>query len=281
MEKVVAIILNYNSRNDCSKCMEYLKKQDYDNLKVLVVDNASTYENEVEELKKVCVNNGVELLQNVSNSGFSSGNNIGIKRALADNADWCLIINPDVELRDRSYISMAIKMVRKWLDVAVIGTDVVLPSGVRQNPQRESSFWEDLLWPIQAIKTKIDKKSNRYLCECKTGYCEKVCGACFFISADAVKRIGYLDEGVFMYSEEAILSAQIKKIGKKELYINEVTAYHEHYASSKEPVSTRMIKFIESRLYYYDKFSEYSSIQKVMLKISLGLEKKYWKFKGE
>lgn len=281
MEKVVAVILNYNSSGDCSKCMEYLKRQDYENLEVVVVDNASTYEGEIERLKKACMDNNVELLENASNAGFSAGNNVGIKKAIKDGADWCLIINPDVELRDRSYVSMVMELVNQWSDVAVIGSNVVLPSGAWQNPQRESGFWEDLLWPLQVIKSKIDKKSNRYLCERKTGYCEKVSGACFFISSDALKEIGYLDEGVFMYSEEAILAAQIKKIGKKMLYINEVTAYHEHYSAKKELSNIRMLQFIESRLYYYKKFSEYSSIQKTLLGISLGLEKLYWKFRED
>jgi len=280
MGKVVAIILNYNSSRDCSKCVEYLKKQDYEELEVVVVDNASTHEGEIERLRRVCMENNVELLLNMSNRGYSAGNNVGIKRAIECGAEWCLIINPDVELRDNSYIRMVMNLVKEWSDVAIIGSNVVLPSGAWQNPQRESGFWEDLCWPFQVIKSKIDKKSNRYLCDRKTGYCEKVCGACFFISSETVKRIGYLDEGVFMYSEEAILSAQIKKIGKKVLYINDITAYHEHYAAKKELASTRMVQFIESRLYYYKKFSEYTTVQKVLLRISLNFEKIYWKSRG-
>ena len=40
-EKVYAIILNYNSFSDTKKCIEHLKKQNYENLRIVVVDNAS------------------------------------------------------------------------------------------------------------------------------------------------------------------------------------------------------------------------------------------------
>ena len=42
MNKIVAVILNYNSCEDTEKCVRYIKEQNYDNLDIVIVDNAST-----------------------------------------------------------------------------------------------------------------------------------------------------------------------------------------------------------------------------------------------
>lgn len=281
MEKVVAIILNYNTSDDCDKCLSYLYKQDYEELNIVIVDNASPKSGEKERLDFLREKYGCDLVLSDSNDGFSAGNNIGLKWAAKNNADWALIINPDVELRDSHYISFVIKEKNKWNDLAVIGTDVRLPSGERQNPQRESTYWESVLWPLEIIKSKVDKKKNRYLCEDKTGYCEKVTGACFFISIPFVQSIGYLDQNVFMYSEEAILCAQVRRANKRTLYISNIQANHEHFSSKKANVSSRMIGFIKSRIYYYKKYVCKSFISYFLVKASLEIELLYWRKRND
>lgn len=275
MEKVVAIILNYNTSDDCEKCVSYLSKQDYDELSIVIVDNASPNHGEKERLEDIKQKYGCDLILGDKNEGFSAGNNIGLKFASEKNADWALVINPDVELRNDNYISYVIEENKKWNDVVVIGTNVVLPTGERQNPQRESTYWESVLWPLEILKSKIDKKKNRYLCEDKTGYCEKVTGACFFISMPFVKSIGYLDENIFMYSEEAILAAQVRLHKGKILYISEAVANHEHYGVKKAPSKDRMLLLVSSRLYYYQNYEQMNKVAFNIVRLSLSIEKKF------
>ncbi len=275
MENVTAVILNFNNSDDCKKCINFLKKQDYKYLNIVIVDNKSTMKDEVEKLEHIVEGQDVKLIFNDENRGFSAGNNIGLKFAVDNGADWCLVINPDVELRESNYISYVIEQSKKWKDSVVIGTNMILPTGTRQNPQRESSFWEEFLWPIQSLKSKIKKDFNWYLTYDKTGYCEKLCGGCFFIKAEFLKKINYLDENVFMYCEEAILSKLVEKYNKKELYLKEVTSYHEHYAAKKSPSKQRMNIFFNSRNYYIDNYSGYNLLKKKALKFSLKLQKLY------
>lgn len=274
--KVCAIILNHNSSTDCSKCLRFLRQQKYNNLDIVIVDNASSDKNEIAELKKLTVKYNAQLIINSRNNGFSAGNNIGIKRAIEQKADWCLIINPDVELRDIYYIDKVLNVQKKWSEAIVIGSDIRLPNGERQNPQRESTFWEALFWPMEEIKRKIKRRTNIYLQDDATGYCDKVCGACFFIRTAAAIEMDFLDENVFMYSEEAILSAKVKSLGKKILYVSGVIANHEHYSTKKAKSSDRMQKFLISREYYYVNYGNLNSVQLIMIRISLFLEKMYW-----
>lgn len=278
-QKIAAIILNYNSSEDVKKCLSFLEKQREIDLEMIVVDNASSNQGEQEKVAELCDNYNAVFIENKKNEGFSVGNNVGLQRAIDDGADWCLIINPDVELRNTLYISEALRIAQKYPKAVVIGTNVLMPDGSRQNPMRECTYFEDLLWPLDAIKYKLGLW-EKYLAKNCTGYCEKVSGCCFFIKSSFLLKIDFLDSNVFLYCEEPILAKQVVKLGYKELYIKEITAYHEHFESKKGSNAKRMIIFIESRKYYIKKYSGYKGIKCQLLLLSKNLQKMVWKHRG-
>lgn len=273
---VAAVVLNYNSSSDCRKCVSYLSRQIYPNLSIILVDNASTMRGEMEELNRLKQEHNLQLIFSEANRGFSAGNNIGLRAAVQNGAEWMLVINPDVELRESDYISKVMNEVRNWPDSAVIGTNVLLPSGQKQNPIRELRFWEEFFWPIDWIKKKL-KIWDGYRVEDVTGYCEKLSGCCFFISRDFLKQINYLDEHVFMYSEEPILAKQVVRAGYRELYIHEATAYHQHFSSQKGNAKKRMQMLFESRKYYLVNYSGYSTFALKLLLFSKKIQNLFWK----
>lgn len=71
MPKVFIIILHYQNWDDTNKCLNSLKKLNYDNFEIIVIDNDK------------------------ENRGFAGGNNIGIKQALEKGADYVLLLNND------------------------------------------------------------------------------------------------------------------------------------------------------------------------------------------
>ena len=278
-ERVSAIILNYNSGSDCEKCISFLQKQDYPNLDVIVVDNNSSKEDEIGQLKKFCHQHGVKLLLNGKNDGYSAGNNIGLKDAVKNGASWCMIINPDVELRDPSYISYVIRAKSNYKNVGVIGTNIVNPDGSRQNPSRNLTAFEEIFFPLEFLKQKLGVWDG-YLSEDKTGYCEKVHGCCLFLNSEFLLKADFVDQNVFLYCEEPILSKQVLRYGYKELYIKEVTANHEHYRKEKAGNSvSRMLSFFKSREYYIRNYSGYNSLEKKLALLSRKLQLQIWERK--
>ncbi len=87
-------------------------------------------------------------------------------------------------------------------------------------------------------------------------------------------KIGYLDEQIFMYCEEPILAATVKKEGRKIFYKHDATAYHMHRSSEKGEPLKRLEMFFESRKYYLENYSEYGRIRKKMVLFSLKCHKK-------
>lgn len=274
---VTAVILNYNSINDTKKCLEYLYCQDYKNFNIIVVDNASSAAEEQIKLQKICKEFNVKLILNSKNKGFSAGNNVGLKEAINCGAEWCLVINPDVEIKNPKYVSEVMNSINLWPDVAMIGTNVILPDGTKQNPMVEiGAFREIFSWPVDLLFNRL-KLKEPIAVSSDTGYCEKLSGCCFFISKEFLLLNNYFDENVFLYCEEPIISKSIALMGKKLLYISELTAYHQHYHIKKGNRSLNMQQFLKSRIYYIKNYSGYSGFAKKLAIISLNIQKLLWK----
>ena len=86
---VSVIILNYNAGKLLLDCVESIKKSDYSNLEIIVVDNISS-----DNSQTICKEKfpDIKLIQNEKNFGYCEGNNIGIASA---KGEFVIILNPD------------------------------------------------------------------------------------------------------------------------------------------------------------------------------------------
>ena len=101
---IFIIVLQYNNSRDTIKCLESVKELDWQNFKAVVVDNASEIQhlNNIRlfvESQKRAKEKRFKLIENRSNLGYAGGNNVGIKYALENGADYVFILNPDTTVR--------------------------------------------------------------------------------------------------------------------------------------------------------------------------------------
>jgi len=90
MDKLVSIIIvNYNGKTHLEKCLDSLKKIDYDNFEVILVDNHST--DKSTEFVKV-EHPDVNIIELEKNLGFAEPNNIGARKA---KGEYLLFLNND------------------------------------------------------------------------------------------------------------------------------------------------------------------------------------------
>ena len=89
--KIFAIIVTYNGMRWYDRCFGSLQNSDMP-IETIVIDNASTDETVSyikEHFPKVC------LIESKENLGFAKANNIGIKHALDNGADYVFLLNQD------------------------------------------------------------------------------------------------------------------------------------------------------------------------------------------
>ncbi len=280
MEKVAAVILNYNTPQDTVNCARLLMQQKDIDLKIIVVDNASN-DDSVEKIKKELGQETI-LITNETNKGYSVGNNQGLKRAIEEGCKYALVVNPDVEITDKETVTKAVKIMADDSSIAMLGPDVIDMDGVHQNPQRELYFLEDVFWPATLILSKI-KKDNRFVMNYKeSGYCKKVSGCCFFVDLKKMEEIEFFDEDVFLYSEEPIISSKIYSAGYKIYYSKDIKVKHNHIADEKGNIKKRLAQYTDSRRYYFENYKyKNKKIRKCFAVKSIKWQKKYYSKKKE
>src|SRR5215467_1114173 len=89
---VAAVVLAWNLRDETAACGESLRAQGYERLRLLFVDNGSTDGSPAFLRERFPDATVLALPENV---GIASGYNAGLERALAENADYALVLNND------------------------------------------------------------------------------------------------------------------------------------------------------------------------------------------
>jgi GT2 family glycosyltransferase len=92
--KISVVILNWNGKKYIEKCLDSvseLRIMNYE-LRIIVVDNASSDGSGdlIEQKYK-----DIKVLKNKENLGYAGGNNVGLKYAVKNGADYLLVLNPD------------------------------------------------------------------------------------------------------------------------------------------------------------------------------------------
>ena len=245
--KVAIIILNYNSLNDCRKCISFLKQQEGIEFELILVDNCSA---EVNKVETFCKEEGCTFLSSKKNRGYNAGNNIGLRYAAQKGYEYALITNPDMEFPQINYVSSLITIMEKNREIVVVGSDIIGPNNMHQNPLDFVSFWSEFLWPIDMIRNKLLKKPIASILDStKSGYCPMLSGCCFGIRMDFLIRQNFFDENVFLYCEEPILAYQVKNSGLKLYYLADSLAIHRHIKSTKGNPYKRIMILCDSRNY--------------------------------
>lgn len=97
-------LLTYNGEKYIKSCLDSVFAQDYSNIEVLIIDNASV-DNTIEEIRKFLDRKfDITFITNESNIGFARGHNQLIKKS---GGDFVLCLNQDVVL-DKDFIKNAV-----------------------------------------------------------------------------------------------------------------------------------------------------------------------------
>jgi hypothetical protein len=248
-----------------------LKKQEGIKTEIVVVDNCSPKEGELDAIQLLCEETDCTFISAKENRGYNAGNNIGLRYAAEKGYKYALIANPDMEFPQTDYLVKMVDAMETDEDIVVCGSDIVGVNGVHQNPMKLDS--KDRLdtfgWITNFFHAKkkftydfIDNYQENH-------YCYKISGCCLLVDVELIKNQNFFDEHVFLYCEEAILSQQILRAGKRLYYLADCTAVHRHVKSEKGDPRPKYKTWRNSRLYYIKTYSGYSWWRKCIASASI------------
>lgn len=265
--KIAVIILNYNSSEDCRKCVADLKRQVGVETELILVDNCSPDADKVEAL---CREQGCTFIASRENRGYNAGNNIGLRYAADKGYKYALIANPDMEFPQTDYIMKLASIMENNSDIVVAGSDIVGPSGIHQNPFKQRNNWiSNFSWIVEVF-TREKKDSWKNVDKYDVShFCWELSGCCILIRMKFIETINFFDEYPFLYCEESILAEQVYSAQKRMYYFASRYAIHRHIDSTKGSQLKRIDQWKRSRLYFINKYSRDSFLGKYIAKCSV------------
>lgn len=215
--KVSIIVPNWNGIKYTLKCLDSIKKLNYDNYEVIVVDNAST-DNSVEILRKRKEKN-LKIIQNKKNLGFTGGCNVGIRHAAGG---FISLLNNDV-IVDKNYLRELVRAIKSNPKIGIVMPKVYNKYGKKK--YFFNGYGTMNLFGFPIISKKISKNIREHL-------------DTFYVSSGLLYKKDLIeqpfDPDYFMYSEDVYLSWLLRLKGYLAKIVPSAIFYHEGWAASKE-----------------------------------------------
>ncbi len=244
LPKIALIILNWNGLSDTKECLQSVIKNDYPNYSLYIIDNASTND-ELKEIKSFLKKKlstldprpSTAFFQNTSNLGFAGGNNVGIKQALKDGAEWIYLLNNDTVV-EPDFLSAALQASHphtpNTLNTPSLPTGIVATTMINYYKRTQlDNIGHDLLSNGDTIPRGRGKNCKLVL-ENWALQQKVVLGACAgaaLYSSKMLKEIGLLDEDFFLNYEDSDLSLRAIVRGWHCAWAPESKVYHKLNAS--------------------------------------------------
>jgi GT2 family glycosyltransferase len=198
------LILNWNGKHLLKPCLDSIKKIDFPNYSVMVIDNGSADDS----VKMVNENfPEVDILELKKNYGFAGGYNRCFTRLKDEYSGFILLLNNDTEV-DPSILSSFIQAKDKYGDNHLYGGKIFY----KNNPEK--------IWYAGGnVNLKYLKLSHRgirqtdsteYSKPLQTDY---ITGCCLFTSMEIINQLNGFDELFNMYGEDVDLCLRAKDVG--------------------------------------------------------------------
>ncbi|ULT56778.1 glycosyltransferase family 2 protein [Neobacillus drentensis] len=260
------VILNYKTWEETIECVESIRKSTKCRYKIYIVDNKSPDDSYIQLYSKFQDSDDVVLINSNENGGYSAGNNIGIKQALLDGAEAVILSNSDIIYFENS-IDFMYEYLKSNKNIGILGPKVILENNTIQNSPRKNYTFKNYLFSkkpfifldFQGIKRKTYFTDYDY--DRELVFKGLVSGCCMVLTKEYFELCGFLDENVFLYFEEAIVSNKAINTELKTCVLPQANVLHKGSVSiGKQSAFSRFHRYYSS-LYMLRKYVGINKLQ--------------------
>lgn len=266
------IIVTYNSRRHVRDCLESIQKT-AGNIphEVIVVDNASQdgtpdiLRNEFPDTR---------LIANSENPGFARSINQGISQS---QGSYILLLNPDTTVLPKTLETLLNEM-KESPETGLLGCRLL-----SADRRLQQSFGYEITIGSEMVRKFLFNLWEEYRFApmgwiLKTLHSHKrevdwVKGACMLARRQVLFDVKLMDEGFFIYLEDADLCQRIRQSGWKVRYTPEAEVIHFGGGSVRSNREQCALEFRRSQLYYFKKHLDKSSLKTLKLYLVLKIRR--------
>ena len=226
-------MLTWNGKTLTLDCLESLALLEYGNAEVIVVDNAST-DGTVSAVRDA-YESRVTIIENDCNLGFSHGNNIGIRYALENGADYALLLNNDTVV-DPGLVGGMLDVMTSAPDIGVAGAKIFYAS-----PPDQIWFAGGEVFLSRGTSRHIgirEKDTGQYDTARDVDY---VTGCALMAKREVFEKIGSLDPTFVAYYEDVDFCMRSRRAGYRVVYAPGGKVWHKISSSTGGQASAAKI----------------------------------------
>ena len=215
--RTLIVVLNWNSRDMTKECIQSLVAMQGDSFRILVVDNGSR-DGSVEYLRETFPQ--IDVIANGRNLGFAAGCNVGMKRAVAENFEYVLLVNNDT-ICDPDMLRELLKQVDESSKVGIVSPKIYYfkpPDAIWWVGGTYSS-WTGLAKHVDLRAIDTGKYNVPRDLDWATG-------CVMLLSCEALRVAGLFDEQIFGNGEDVDLSLRLRKLGYVVRYAPAAKVWH-------------------------------------------------------
>ena len=238
------IIIVDNNSTDGSK--EYLKKLTSRNWEISspsAHEISSVLPREIRNFAKQISQSkflNFKVIFNDRNLGFAAGNNVGIKYAIKSGADYVIVLNNDVLVKDAFWRPL-VDFLEKNKKVGIVAPKIYFAPGREFHKSRyKKSERGKVIWSVGGtIDWQNVIASNRGVDEVDKGQYDQeaevdfASGCCLAASAAIWEKVNFFDERYFLYYEDSDFCQRVRRAGYKIVYVPGSKIWHLNAGSSK------------------------------------------------
>lgn len=250
MPLVSIITINFNQSEYTIQMIESLKQCNYNNIEIIVVDNASTSDN-VDRIKEIFPE--IILLKLTENLGFAGGNNKGL--ALAK-GEYFLLLNNDTEVIP-NFLQEMIAIFEQYPDAGMVS-----PRLNYFNSKNKKTIQFAGARKISVLTGRgsnigwgeIDNGQYNYVRESEYAH-----GAALMFNYRVLNILGCMPDQYFLYYEEHDWCTAMRKRGLKAYYCGTTLVYHKESISVGKNSLLKTYYMNRNRIMYLRRNANFAS----------------------
>ena len=225
---VVCVVLNTDRKADTLECLASLHAGSYRNFRVVLLDNHSA-DGSIEAVAAAFPD--VQIVRLAENRGYAGNNNVGIRLALEQGADWVFVMNEDIVLA-ADCLENLIAVAEGDRRIGIVGPMVYHhdePKVIQSAGGGFSRLWEGFHYG------QDEPDEGRFRVPHPVQW---ISGCAILVRRQVIEAVGLIDERFFIYWEETEWCLRAGRSGWQVCHVPDARIWHKGVQRDYRPKPT-------------------------------------------